>query len=657
MLIVNGKDENSLTIANHYVSLRSIPPSNVMVLDDVPGGLTVSLESFRERILRPILAEIDRRKLAPHIRVIAYSAGFPVSVKVPEHTTKLTDPSARQYQKPVASINSMTYFYRFVLADSHEYLGWGSNLYARGPFDRTLANPFGGEKGDAYDQAKALAAEGKYREAALAYEAMAGQYPTLAPLHMLAAEAWWNAGQRTQTIVQVGLAVRKGWQNRRYLTKDGPLSELFGDVDLSDPESSGAMADLLLSLQDVPTLMQGPVGFAADVGWASNGQAVRLTDGGVGYMLSCVLAVTHTRGSTIDQAVEYLSTSASADRTFPDGVVGYAKTNDVRTKTRFPAFANSITWLLARDRQIEIFSSRLPTKAEAYMGLTLGTPTFDTSNRAWRFPPGAIADNLTSTGAVFTSSSQTKVTELLHAGAAMSSGAVTEPYSITMKFPDPMIHAYYYEGVTAIEAFYLSIQSPYQMLIVGDPLTQPFARSPADTIEIELQPESTDDGKRQVRLTWRASPTVSDRSQPAQTLELYLQDRLMQRIKPVERINLQIPEETVGPLRCRAVLIGGDATQPRIGFEETFLLGPPEKLPQITAGETSAIGDLTVLLSCRGAEKVDLTHFGRVIASVDGDSGTVVLTPEQTGVGPVALQAFGRKGDQTLVGPVTILPR
>ena len=89
--------------------------------------------------------------------------------------------------------------------------------------------------------------------------------------------------------------------------------------------------------------------------------------------------------------------------------------------------------------------------------------------------PGAIADSLTSYGGDFDKRSQTKLTEFLRQGAAGSSGAVTEPFNFPEKFPLPMMHYYYAMGCSLAEAWYQAVASPYQAILVGDPLTRPFA--------------------------------------------------------------------------------------------------------------------------------------------------------------------------------------
>src|SRR5471032_552704 len=65
-LVVNQRSWASLTVANHYIRLRQIPPSNVLYLDWAGSSETSDILSFREQILRPVLAAIQRRQLGDH---------------------------------------------------------------------------------------------------------------------------------------------------------------------------------------------------------------------------------------------------------------------------------------------------------------------------------------------------------------------------------------------------------------------------------------------------------------------------------------------------------------------------------------------------------------------------------------------------------------
>lgn len=645
-LIVNGSSPDSLTIANHYISLRDIPMSNVIVLDDVASGLTVSLDDFRDQILRPVFETINARGLAPQIHLIAYSAGFPTSVNISPHTKRLTDPNQQKYQTPTASINSLTYFYRWVLSDSPDYLGWGANFYARGPFARHFANPFGGEKREQFQAAMQAVETEEYQTAAERFEALADEYPTLHPLRILAAKNWLRSDEQDKALEQVRAAVKHGWTNRRYLTETEPLAVLFGP-DVS--EDFPARQRLLQTLQDVPRVMQGPLGFSSSVGWTMSGHPVARNEGAMPYMLSCVLAVIHENGSTLEASVANLQRAVAADRTYPEATFGFSKTSDVRSTTRFARVADALAWLLYREQSVEIFPTPLPKKSHRYVGLMLGAANLPVQDRQWTLAPGAIAENLTSLGANFRTTSQTKLTELLDAGAAISSGAVAEPYSITFKFPNAMLYPYYYEGVTAIEAFYLTLPSPYQMLIVGDPLCQPYARPANDLIQIQGNTPDSEATPPTIGITWQPLPD-SPTSFPAKAIELYLNGKLSNRTQPIRNINVKLPAELKGGIDFRVILLGNHPTEPRIAFGEEIVLGDKLNLPEITRLEKDDTDQLTVLVQCTGADRLEVVHGGRVIAKLETDSGRVELSEEQIGHGPVRLQAIAHRGKRTQPG-------
>jgi uncharacterized protein (TIGR03790 family) len=92
------------------------------------------------------------------------------------------------------------------------------------------------------------------------------------------------------------------------------------------------------------------------------------------------------------------------------------------------------------------------------------------------FEPGAIADHVTSAGAIFEQTDQMTVLEWLRAGAAGSYGAVVEPCNFPDKFPNPdIVVRQYAAGAPLIEAYWKSVRMPGQGLFVGEPLARPFA--------------------------------------------------------------------------------------------------------------------------------------------------------------------------------------
>jgi uncharacterized protein (TIGR03790 family) len=96
-----------------------------------------------------------------------------------------------------------------------------------------------------------------------------------------------------------------------------------------------------------------------------------------------------------------------------------------------------------------------------------------------KYPPGAIADNLTSYGGVLNSShGQTTVMDWIKNGITGSYGTVVEPCNFPQKFPEPLVAIkHYLNGDTLIEAYWKSVASPGQGLFVGEPLARPYGYS------------------------------------------------------------------------------------------------------------------------------------------------------------------------------------
>jgi len=252
-------------------------------------------------------------------------------------------------------------------------------------------------------------------------------------------------------------------------------------------------------------------GFRSWYGWGRDGAL--LEAGGIRYLLSAMLGVTAGRGNTVAEINSYLKSAAAADGTRPSGTIYFMTSSDVRTKTRsgpFPAIVRALDTLGVK---AEIVSGALPERKKDVAGLMAGTPTFDWRGSGCAVVPGAICENLTSFGGIFTpSAGQTPLSDFLRAGAAGSAGTVTEPFSLQPKFPHPSLQVHYVRGASLVEAFYQSVQSPYQLLVVGDPLCQPWATIPSVEVvsasdskvlepgavvsgTLELEPRASDAGE------------------------------------------------------------------------------------------------------------------------------------------------------------------
>ncbi|MBM4152306.1 MAG: hypothetical protein FJ220_02130 [Kiritimatiellaceae bacterium] len=125
--------------------------------------------------------------------------------------------------------------------------------------------------------------------------------------------------------------------------------------------------------------------------------------------------------------------------------------------------------LAALGGNVEIYTNQ-PAPQTGLLGVITGAETVKPSDFG-TFAPGALGEHLTSWAAEF-QKPQTKCTDWLTAGATVTAGTVTEPYSNWAKFPHARFFVHYASGCSAMESFYQSIFSPVPLLLLGNPLSQ-----------------------------------------------------------------------------------------------------------------------------------------------------------------------------------------
>ena len=227
------------------------------------------------------------------------------------------------------------------------------------------------------------------------------------------------------------------------------------------------------------------VGFRSARGYGPGGETLDEPGAGRRFLLASALGVTTGAGETVGEVLDRTEAVAAADGTGPAGAVVFTRTGDVRTTARSPRFAAAAraTNAAAEDRGLPVYAAvrdaALPPGIGSVVGLTCGVARADWRKSRSAFAPGAFADNLTSFGGVLTKpTTQTTVADWLRAGASAAGGTVTEPYAVPFKFPAPFVHAHRLRGATLAEAVGLSVAGPYQYLLVGDGLSNPYANRP-----------------------------------------------------------------------------------------------------------------------------------------------------------------------------------
>ncbi|HEX3988559.1 MAG TPA: TIGR03790 family protein [Verrucomicrobiae bacterium] len=179
--------------------------------------------------------------------------------------------------------------------------------------------------------------------------------------------------------------------------------------------------------------------------------------------------------NSLGQAEAALARGVAGDGTFPSQTVYLEKTGDINRSIRFLVFDNAVQECRARSDDAVVRTNSNSTAFADALGLDTGLTFLAFPGDV--FVPGAMADNLTSySGFLFEQTGQTSLLAFMDAGASASYGTVVEPCNYTYKFPDPMAYFYQNRGFCLAESYYQSLADPYQGLLVGEPLSAPFAR-------------------------------------------------------------------------------------------------------------------------------------------------------------------------------------
>jgi len=624
VIVVNGQSKNSLTLANHYCQLRDIPARNVIILKDLPDSNTIAIEDFRKLILGPVLEQIEARQLAGHIQGIAYSCDIPTAIDLQSDLQNVKD--LPKVLTPVGSINGMTYLFRWVQQKDPSYILPDSNWYATHDAS-ALLKIFQGTP-ESIEELKKWIEQQQYELAANRLDQLRGESANSYPLDFLAAQQWALAGDTKKALVRLNDAVRKGWKYRGEIVNDPAFDALREDKEFQR---------IISRCPNEEFKVLGVKGFDARNFFAPNCTESPNPKHGVSYLLSMVLSHTAHDRLTIEQAISHLERSSLADFTRPKGTFFFSKTSDVRSTTREPNFQVAIDELKKLKKDAQVIESVLPPVGSAVAGITFGTSDFDWERSGAKLLPGSLADNLTSLGGVMAPSSQTKATELLRFGAAAASGTVTEPYALQFKFPLPSLQAFYAKGMTSAEAFYASIQSPYQLLILGDPLCQPYATPPRFQMT-GLKDRQTVAGSVAVDFTASQEENSSDAVQ----LTWLIDGKPQSQANFINRLNIQVAQEDRGAYEWRFMSKGPKPIETRWEKSLWVLAGPEEthlklEAPKKWSLKQSRILKVKVPSSPQGTN-VRLRYHWDLLDTKSNSDGEFEINTDRLGTGPISLQ-------------------
>ena len=646
LVVVNSKSESSKAVANLYIKLRGIPSTNVVYLDDVPAGEQTTVGIFRWRILKPIFDTIQERKLGSQIDYIVYSADFPTAIEIKEdiaNDKELPNQLKSKTYKPFASINALTYFSAMVMARKPHYLPLNSNFYMRSnPRSGLLVRPFVGEDKKEFDAAVRDMNAENYDEAIEKFNGLLRKHRTQIGLLYQMARCYGKMGDANKCARALNLAAQFGWCYREYTIADGAFSKV---------KESDDFKTAIARIDDQPFEFLPTQSFRSSYVWGPNGARNGTPDQGQRYVLSTVLAVTRNRGTTLDEALTQIKRSVAADESMPKGTFYFTFTGDVRSKTRRNTFKTAIRDLKSIGYRGEVVQAYAPVGKKDILGVTMGTANAKWAGTRTNLMPGAIVDNLTSYGGIMrNNSTQTPCTDYLKAGAAGASGTVIEPYAIGAKFPHSRIHYHYAKGCTLAEAFYQSVHGPYQLLIVGDALCQPFNKKPIVSVD-GLKPNETVKGRIQFDVK------VDEQSPSVSALEIYF-DGLLKGLAPVNKpISFDTTQLSDGFHEIRVVAIHGSMIQSKKSVVIPFQIKNENKTIDLTCNKSSASASdkISFTYKCGFNQSVELIHNQRVVGTGSGKADSVSVDCAKFGIGSV--QVFARvvqDGNVFLSNPIEL---
>jgi hypothetical protein len=363
-----------------------------------------------------------------------------------------------------------------------------------------------------------------------------------------------------------------------------------------------------------------------------------------------VLAVTRNNGTSLEDAIKYLQTAASADYTHPQGSFFFASTGDVRTTARQAGFDSAVAGLRQLGLDAQVIRETMPRRQKQVAGAMLGAKTLHWPMSMSQILPGAIVDNMTSLGGRMKGDHHTLATEFLKWGAAGSSGTVVEPFSVQAKFTHPMIFVHYARGCSLAEAYYQSVQGPFQLLIVGDALCQPWAK-PVEFDVVGLSPGDTITGEMRLEVK-------TDDQARIDHFELFL-DGVRSNVAPrVGRFSFDAAKISSGhhELRIVAVAAGPLETQSRMILP--FVVDHGNGLVELTADQTAidAGGQVEFTADAKDAVgPIELRQNGRLVGTIAASGQSIRVSGSQLGAGASRLIATATiQGQLVQSVPVTV---
>ncbi|WP_146449231.1 hypothetical protein [Bythopirellula polymerisocia] len=378
-------------------------------------------------------------------------------------------------------------------------------------------------------------------------------------------------------------------------------------------------------------------GFRSSYRWSLGGR--RAGAEGLPYMLSAMLGVNTVPGNTVDEIVWYLKRAAGADGTKPKGTIYYVKNKTIRSTVRDKDFAEAARQVRLAGVNAEVIEGFFPENKQNVAGVTCGRHVVNPAGSHCRFLPGSFFDNLTSAGGQFLpQNKQTCISEFLRMGAAGACGTVVEPLALPPKFPNATLFPHYVHGCSMAESFYQSLAAPFQQILVGDPLCQPWATIP------EVSLDGITEGSF-VGGTVNITPRVSKIEGGVSTLRFFVDGVFQNECRDGQVFAWDTTKFSDGFHEIRMVATDNTPieTQGRWMAEIAIKNGTEAVQLSVEKDSLEATSDyLIVAVNSTNKAETSVSCNGLELGKVESGNGQISISKAKLGTGPLTLVATSK---------------
>jgi uncharacterized protein (TIGR03790 family) len=496
VVLANKESAESVRVAKHYMRRREIPLENIIYLS-LPQDDTLARQEYDTKVVAPIREQLEKRNLASSVRLLVTTYGIPLRIASPrvsaEEKNIIVD--ARENQKKARQVLRSLGQTAWKLSKRS---GKAPTIAADAPdlelvkwADKQVRDSIATIKGFS-DQQEIRNATQAMGQIILRLSGMVGLSSTLKPKEGSSNDAAEATIARLQTeiknsqMVLSALAATPSAKNRMraYATTEklfgaiGVLQATSGEIAAKQYKEADASLDSELSLLWWHKNSYPLSGRVPNPYFYQN--IDKLTDT---EKHNPVMMVGRVDAPSAQRAIEMIDEAIAAEEEGLKGqIIIDSRGKKLTSGDQLSVYDQSLrdlAWSLRKETEFKVYHDSSPQTVEKgeQVALYVGWYRLRNYQDVFDFVPGAIAYHIASEEAVSIHDPNEKgwCRGLLNNGAAVTLGAVAEPYLDSFPPPRDFYSLIMSGRYSVIEAYYLSERYlSWRMAIFGDPLYNPF---------------------------------------------------------------------------------------------------------------------------------------------------------------------------------------